>query len=182
MNQTFTFRNLSIVLFLVISNYAFSQFTFINGGRPYKNIPEFNYNGNFYELNTNGMSKFLTETEISKDLNENLSNQLQRIKRKSCISSIVFGVAAVSSVGLFGYKVFGQKDNENNEKVGAKDFLLTAGIMSLGIATSLIIKPKKRDYKQFFDTFNSKSSKKPIEIGLKINHNENINFGLVLNF
>jgi hypothetical protein len=82
-------------------------------------------------------------------------------------------------VGYLAYKAFGQDDDE---EFGSKDIIITVGTMSLGFVTSLIMQPKEKDYERFFDTFNSKSNKKPIEIGLKVNRNENLNVGLALTF
>lgn len=173
-----SFKKIIYFFTLFISIQSFSQFHTMNVWTPSSGISGFEYNGLHYEANPKGMTKFLNETEISDDLKNKLQNQIKRIKKKKNISDVFLYSGMGVGLGIFANQ--GIKALDDDDEMDSSQLFLGLGIFALGGTMKWAIMPKKKDYYEFFNTFNSKHKKKIIEVGVTINYSDKMNCGIAV--
>lgn len=179
MRQTPVFKTGIVIVFLLISNYSFSQFFYFDRGTSEKVVKGFTYQDNYYDTSPNGLKKFISETEMSESLKKDLSAQANIMAKNKTISDIAlyggFGIGA----GIMINEALSKSDGE---QYNSGTLLAGLGVALLGGVVNWIVKPKIKDYYNFVNTFNNGNKEHKIKVGLKIDHKEQMNYGITLAF
>lgn len=169
-----------IILFIILfSNYSFSQFYYFYRGHSENVITGFKYKDNYYDASPNGLKKFISETEMSSDLKNNLTEQTKKIKTNQIISDIAFFGGFGAGAGIM---INEGLNREEGEQMKSSTLFTGLGVAALGGIINLIIKPKKKDYFNFINTFNNGKEEEKIKVGLKIDYTEQMNYGIAISF
>lgn len=168
-----------IMLFMLTSNYSFSQFHYFYKGGSENEVTGFKYNDNYYDASPAGLKKFINEVEMADGVKADLTAQAKNISRNDLIATISlyggFGVGAaiVINEGL---------NKKEGEHMKASTAFTGLGIAALGGIINWIVNPKRKDYYNFVNTFNNGKNQEKIKFGLKIDYDKQMNYGLVIAF
>ena len=130
-------------------------------------------------MSPNGLKKFLKETEMPAELKSNLTNQMQSIKKRKRVADIIFWATFLAGVGIMANEAMSVKEYE---KMKSGTLFTGLGIVVGGVLVNIITKPKKKDYLEFFNSFNKSSDANTIKIGFKIDYTRQMNYGIVISF
>ena len=168
----------TILLFLFfISSLSFSQIPkFNNYGGNSIEYDQFKYQDQYYEARPRGLKTFLEQNEMDSDLKILLTEKMKNIRTKDLVSNI-------AGWGLWGAGA-GIMLNEalsKHEEAKSSTIFQGLGVVLVGALLREFIRPKKRHYNDFVNTFNKKQSEK-IRFGVVINYERNMNYGIAINF
>lgn len=179
MKLTPILKKLMILLILFISNYSFSQFYYFYRGHSENVVTGFKYQDNYYDASPSGLTKFISETDMSSDVKQDLIAQTKKIKTNKIVSDVAmyggFGIGA-------GIMINEALTVEEQEQMSSSTLFTGLGVVVLGGIINLITKPKKKDYFNFINTFNNGKQAAKIDIGLKIDYSEQLNYGIAISF
>lgn len=179
MKEMPTLKKGIIILFILFSNYSFSQFYYFYRGNVENVFTSFQYQDNFYDASPKGLQKFIDETEMSSELKKDLVEQTKKIRTNQTISSIAFYGGFAAGAGIMINEAL---STGNGEQMKSSTLFTGLGVAALGGIINLIVKPKKKDYFTFFNTFNNDQKEKKIHVSLKIDYLEHLNYGIALSF
>lgn len=161
------------VLFLFFSVTLIAQ---KNDTNSQKSFGYFHYNYLYYPANSKGFEEFLEKTEFDdQELKTELMHQVKNMKSRQLLGDVItYSTFAISTTILLTSMSNDQKFND----VKLPAFALFSG----GVITGLIIKPGKKDYYKFINTFNLKNKSTPLRISYKIVYDNSLQTGIVFNF
>jgi hypothetical protein len=174
------FNGLILFLFILITNASFSQINtfYYYGGGGSNSFNEFRYNNQYYDKSPKGLQTFLSETEMSENLRNDLTSQLKTIKKKKIIS--FSGMLLATAGFVITANEILTSDKENTER--SSTAFIGMGMFCSGIAVNLLTSPSKKKYLDFINTFNKENKDIPIIITLKVDYVRQTNLGLVMSF
>ncbi|RKE91901.1 hypothetical protein [Ichthyenterobacterium magnum] len=179
MKQIPTIKKGIFILFILISNYSFSQFYYFHRGNSENVIIGFKYQDNYYDASPKGLKKFINEVEMSNNLKNDLLNQANKIKTNKTISDIAFYGGFGAGAGIMISEALSVDDGE---QMKSSTLFTGLGVAALGGIINWIIKPKKKDYYNFINTFNNGKKENKIKVGFKIDYTEQMNYGIAISF
>lgn len=179
MKEIITLKKGIIILFILFSNYSFSQFYYFYKGNSENVITGFKYQDNFYDASPKGLEKFINETEMSNELKKDLFEQTKKIRKNQTISSIAFYGGFAVGAGIMTNEALSTGEGE---KMKTSTLFTGLGVAVLGGIINWIVKPKKKDYFHFINTFNNDQKESKIDLSLKIDYLDQMNYGIVLSF
>ena len=178
MTKEHVLKNAMILVFLLVSNASFSQFYYFYRGNSENVVTGFKYQDNYYDASPKGLKKFISETQMSDMLKADLTAQTKKMSTNQTISNIAlyggFGVGA-------GIMINEATSKSDGEQFKSSTLFTGLGVAALGGILNWIIKPKKKDYYNFINTFNN-GTKEKIEVGLKIDYSKQMNYGITIAF
>ena len=169
------------LLFLIfISPIAFSQIprfhTYSAASNAYNS---FKYQDQYYEARPRGLKTFLEENEMDSNLKIVLTEKMRTIKNKDFISNIAgWGLWSAGAVIMLQEAL---SKNKEGKEFKSSTIFTGLGVAVAGALLKELIRPKKRHYNEFINTFNKKQSKK-IKFGVVLNYEKNMNFGIAVDF
>ena len=168
-----------LILFIFTCNYSFSQFYYFYNGGSGNNLKGFKYQDNYYDVNPKGLKLFINETSMSDEMKSELSNQIKKISSNKTIADVAlyggFGLGA-------GIMINEALSTEDGEQMKSSTLFTGLGVFALGGIIHLIVGPKKKDYYNFINTFNKGNTEDKIDIALKIDYSQQMNYGIAITF
>lgn len=152
MKKTITLKKGIIILFILFSNYSFSQFHYFYKDNFANGISGIKYQDNFYDVNAKGLEKFINETEMPTELKKDLFEQTKKIRKNQTISSIALYGGFAGGAGIMINEALNPSDGG---KMKSSNLFMGLGVAVLGGIINLIVKPKIKDYFHFVNTFNN---------------------------
>lgn len=138
---------------------------------------KFEFSGKKYKTNYRGLEKFIEETTMSSQLRDELNQQAKGIHKKETISKVTKYAGMIGGIGL----LFTQLDNDV-EDVNYGVVAASFALFSSGYVVDWLYGPDENDYYKFFETFNHKNKKKPIEVSFIIGYQRQMNCGFAVSF
>ncbi len=175
---------------MTLKKYTWLLCTFVSGliyAQDYQfyevrseNLVGFEYMDKYYEANPKGMMKFIEENEMPETLRQDLTAQVDRIRTKRTLSDITFWGGLAAGAGIMINEAV---TVEEGEQMSTGTLFTGLGVFAAsGLVNWLFIKPKRKDYYNFVNTFNEQVEKNKIKIGFKLNWDQGPNYGLVISF
>lgn len=174
-------KHITLIFLIFISSISYSQIPTYNnyGGNPNGN-DGFRYQDQYYETSPRGLKTFLEENEMDSDLKILLTEKMQNIKTKNLVSNIAGWGLWSAGTGIILNEVLSKKNIERKEFNTSTTFT-GIGVVIAGALLKQFIRPKKRHYNDFVNTFNRKQSKKII-FEVALNYERNMNYGIAIKF
>ena len=171
----------TILLFLIfISSLSFSQIPVFNNYRGNSiEYDGFKYQDQYYEARPRGLKTFLEENEMDSDLKILLTEKMKNIRTKDLVSNIAGWGLWSAGAGIMLNEALAK--NKEGQEFKRSTVFQGLGVVLVGALLKEFIRPKKRHYNNFVNTFNKKQSEK-IRFEVVLNYEKNMNFGLAINF
>ena len=171
----------TILLFLIfISSLSFSQIPVFNNYRGNSiEYDGFKYQDQYYEARPRGLKTFLEENEMDSDLKILLTEKMKNIRTKDLVSNIAGWGLWGAGAGIMLNEALTK--NKEGQEFKSSTVFQGLGVVLVGALLKEFIRPKKRHYNNFVNTFNKKQSEK-IRFEVVLNYEKNMNFGLAINF
>jgi|TARA_B110000967_G_C18785189_1_gene510381 hypothetical protein len=171
----------TILLFLIfISSLSFSQIPVFNNYRGNSiEYDGFKYQDQYYEARPRGLKTFLEENEMDSDLKILLTEKMKNIRTKDLVSNIAGWGLWSAGAGIMLNEALTK--NKEGQEFKSSTVFQGLGVVLVGALLKEFIRPKKRHYNNFVNTFNKKQSEK-IRFEVVLNYEKNMNFGLAINF
>jgi hypothetical protein len=171
----------TISLFLIfISSLSFSQIPVFNNYRGNSiEYDGFKYQDQYYEARPRGLKTFLEENEMDSDLKILLTEKMKNIRTKDLVSNIAGWGLWSAGAGIMLNEALTK--NKEGQEFKSSTVFQGLGVVLVGALLKEFIRPKKRHYNNFVNTFNKKQSEK-IRFEVVLNYEKNMNFGLAINF
>jgi hypothetical protein len=162
------------LLALLLPTYISAQF-YDGYYYPRESIDDIRHNAIYYEASPKGFQEFLNTVEINNSLRLELQNQIDVMKSKRKTGNIIsYSAQGVGATMML--MSFANEQRYSHLRIPA--FVIFAG----GSITGLIIKPNKKIYYKFINTFNKENPNQPIYIGWNFSFSTTLNSGIVINF
>lgn len=173
-------KKLILFFTLLLSTLSYSQtHVFHNYRGTTESYISFKYKNQYYQARPKGLKAFLNENKMDSNLKLVLTEKMKKIRNKDLISNIAgWGLWATGGAIMINEAL---TKNNKGEKLNSNTLFKGLGIAAIGALLKELIRPKDRHYNDFINTFNRKQSDK-IKFDIGLNFQENLNFGIAINF
>ena len=171
----------TILLFILFSNiFCYSQIpTFRNYGGNSIEYNGFKYQDQYYEAKPRGLKTFLEDNEMDAGLKILLTQKMNKIRNKNLTSKITGWGLWGAGAGIMLNEALSK--NKEGKEFKSSTIFTGLGVAALGALLKEFIRPKKRHYNDFVNTFNKKQSEK-IKFEIVLNYEKKMNLGLAIIF
>jgi hypothetical protein len=173
-------KQITLLFLIFISSLSFSQIpVFNNYGGSSIEYDGFKYQDQYYEARPRGLKTFLEENEMDSNLKILLTKKMKNIKTKDLVSNIAGWGLWSAGAGIMLNEALSK--NKEGKEFKSSTIFTGLGVAVVGALLKEFIRPKKRHYNDFVNTFNKKQSEK-IRFEVVLNYDRNMNYGIAINF